>query len=56
MATFEYLWMSYKKRSKNENFISGSVAMKHLTNPSTAGLQLSAESLTLAELISAYNS
>lgn len=48
--------MSYKEKSKNENRTCGSVIVKHLTTPNTAGLQLSAESLTLTELISERNS
>jgi hypothetical protein len=45
--------MSYKEKSKHENLLCGSVTVKHLTNPNTAALQLSAESITLPELISA---
>jgi hypothetical protein len=48
--------MSHKGKSKNENLLCGSIIAKHLTDPNTAGLQLSAESVTLTELISAYNS
>jgi len=48
--------MSCKEKSKNENLIYGAVIVKHLSNPNTAGLQLSAESVTLAEFILAYNS
>ena len=55
IVTFEYLYMSYKEKSKNENLLCGSVIVKHLTNPNTAGLQLSAESVTLTELIWAHS-